>query len=279
MRDEPTALSREAWDASAAGWEAQRERMWAGSAPIGEAMVAALDPQPGETVLELAAGPGDTGFTAALLLGPGGLLISSDFAPEMVDAARRRGSELGLENVDYRVLDAQTLDLPDASVDGVLCRWGYMLMPDPLRALRETRRVLRPGGRLAFAVWGQPDRNRWATTIGRTLLALGLSEPPDPSAPGMFVLADPGRLTELVESAGFGRPKITEAEVTWRYDSFEDYLGVVTRLSGDTRARLEALDGATHSKVLELAREALEPFADGSGYAIGGVSLVVTANS
>ena len=279
MTDEATARSREAWAASAAGWEEQRERMWAASAPIGEAMVAALDPQPGHTVLELAAGPGDTGFTAALLLGPDGSLISSDFAPEMVDAARRRGAELGLENVDYRVLDAQALDLPDASIDGVLCRWGYMLMPDPLLALRETRRVLRPGGRLVFAVWGAPDRNCWATTIGRTLLALDLMEPPDPLGPGMFVLADPGRLTQLVAGAGFGPPGIVEVEVTWRYDSFEDYVGVVTRLSGDTRARLESLDVPTLSKVLELTREALEPFADGSGYAIGGVSLVVSASA
>lgn len=278
MTDEATARSRESWDASAADWEEQRVRVWAASAPIGEAMVAALDPKPGQTVLELAAGPGDTGFTAALLLGPGGLLISSDFAPEMVGAAHRRGAELGLENVAYRVLDAQALDLPDASVDGVLCRWGYMLMPDPLRALRETRRVLRPGGRLAFAVWGPADRNRWATTIGRSLLALGLAEPPDPLAPGMFALADTGRLAELVGAAGFNPPEIAEVEVTWRYDSFEEYVDVQTALGRETRARLEELDTATRAQVLEAAREQLERYADGAGYAIGGVSLVVSAS-
>lgn len=278
MTDEATDRSRESWAAAAAGWEAQRERMWVASAPIGEAMVAALDPQPGQTVLELAGGAGDTGFTAALLLGPEGLLISSDFAPEMVEAARRRGAELGLENVEYRVLDAQALDLPDGSVDGVLCRWGYMLMPDPPRALQETRRVLRPGGRLAFAVWGPPDRNRWATAIGRSLVALGLVEPPDPLGPGMFALADTDRLIDLVEAAGFERPELAEVDVTWRYDSFEDYVGVLRQLSRDTQARLEELDEPTRDRVLDAARQQLEPYTDGTGYAIGGVSLVVSAS-
>lgn len=278
MTDEATARERESWAAAATGWEEQRERVWAASAPIGEAMVAALDPKPGQTVLELAAGPGDTGFIAALLLGPDGLLISSDFAPEMVDAARRRGAELGLENVEYRILDAQALDLPDASVDGVLCRWGYMLMPDPLLALRETRRVLRPGGRLSFAVWGPTGRNRWATAIGRSLLALGLTEPPDPLAPGMFALADTRELTGHVQAAGFGRPEISEVEVTWRYASFEEYVEVQTGLGRETRARLEELDTATRARVLEAARERLAPYADGAGYTVCGVSLVVSAS-
>lgn len=276
MSAEATERSREAWADAAGGWERQRERIWAASAPVGEAMVAAIDPQPGQVVLELAAGPGDTGFAAALLLGPEGRLISTDFAVEMVDAARRRGAELGLENVDYRVLDAQEIDLPDASVDGVLCRWGYMLMPDPLRALRETRRVLRPGGRLSFAVWGPPDRNRWATAIGRSLLELGLMEPPDPAAPGMFVLADHAVLAELVEAAGFQPPTIRDIDVTWHYASFEEYAAVQIELGRDARLRMGELDEPTRDTVLEAARERLEPFADGEGYTIPGVSTVVS---
>ena len=80
----------------------------------------------------------------------------------MVDAARRNGEARGLENVEYQVLDAERMGLDDDSFDGVLCRWGYMLMADPAAALEETRRVLRDGGTLAFAVWQTPDRNAWA---------------------------------------------------------------------------------------------------------------------
>ena len=76
-------------------------------------------------------------------------MIYTDFSPAMVDAARRRGTP----GVEHRVLDMQAIDLPDASVDGVICRYGYMLVPDPALAMRETRRVLRPGGRVALATW------------------------------------------------------------------------------------------------------------------------------
>jgi ubiquinone/menaquinone biosynthesis C-methylase UbiE len=122
--DEYRRGSHEVWEAMAPGWERGRAYIWEVTRAVGERMVAALDPKPGETVLELAAGTGETGFAAARMVGSDGRLFSTDFSPAMVDAARRRGSELGLENVDYRVLDAERMDLPDASIDGVLCRYG-----------------------------------------------------------------------------------------------------------------------------------------------------------
>ena len=112
----------------------------------GEWMVRELAPRPGDTVLELAAGVGDTGFEAADLVGERGRLISTDFSPAMIEAARRRGTELGVNNVEYSVMDAERIELDADSVDGVLCRFGYMLMADQAAALAETRRVLRPAG-------------------------------------------------------------------------------------------------------------------------------------
>ncbi|MFN2490941.1 MAG: class I SAM-dependent methyltransferase [Actinomycetota bacterium] len=122
-------------------------------------MIRELAPQPGDTELELAAGAGDTGFEAAAILGEGGRLISTDFSPAMVDVARGRSAELRVGNVDHRVMDAEHIELETDSVDGVLCRFGYVLMADPATALSETRRVLRPSGRLALAVWGTTERN------------------------------------------------------------------------------------------------------------------------
>ena len=112
--------------------------------PVSTWMVEAIQPQPGDTLLELAAGPGDTGFLAAELIAPGGTLITSDLAPEMLMVAQRRAKALGLENVRFKQIDAETsIDIEAASLDGVLCRWGYMLMADPVTALVQTRRVSR----------------------------------------------------------------------------------------------------------------------------------------
>ena len=138
--------SRSAWGAVASGWYAQREELWKASRPVSEWLVRRLDPKPGDTVLELAAGLADTGLLAAPLVGESGRVIVTDFTPEMVSAARRRAGELGVQNAEFRVLDAERMDLKTDIVDGVLCRWAYMLMIDPPAAFVETRRVLRPGG-------------------------------------------------------------------------------------------------------------------------------------
>jgi SAM-dependent methyltransferase len=161
QQEEARQRSRAVWNAMASGWQEQREELWNISRPVSEWMIRKLDPQPGDAVLELAAGLGETGFMVARLVGETGRVIATDFATEMVAAARRRAEELGIRNVELRVLDAERMDLETDSVDGVLCRWGYMLMVDPAAAFAETRRVLRPGGRLAFSVWAGPERNPW----------------------------------------------------------------------------------------------------------------------
>src|SRR5215217_5872110 len=190
--------SRAAWGAVASGWYAQREGLWKASRPVSEWMIRRLDPQPGDTVLELAAGLADTGLMAARLVGESGRVIATDFTPEMVSGARRRAEELGVQNAEFRVLDAERMDLGTDSVDGVLCRWAYMLMIDPPAALAETRRVLRPGGRLAFSVWAARERNPALSLVGRVLESQGHIAPPEPGAPGAFGMADPGRIRELV---------------------------------------------------------------------------------
>src|SRR5215208_3019413 len=189
MAEDYRQASLDIWEQMATAWDADRSWVWESSRPVGEWLVEALDPRPGETMLELAAGVGDTGIAVASRLGPSGKLISTDFSSHMVDAARRRAEELGASNADFRTMDAERMDLPDDSVDGVVCRWGYMLMADPAGALAETRRVLRPGGRVAFSVWGDPASNPWASVPAQVLVEYTSGEPPDPYAPGIFAMA------------------------------------------------------------------------------------------
>ena len=143
-------MSVESWEEAAPGWTRRQEEIRAFGAPVSHWMVQAIDPQPGQRLLELAAGLGETGFLAAELVAPVGGLIVTDQAAAMLEGARARAHELGLTNVEFQVMGAEWIDLPVASVDAVLCRWGYMLMDDPAAALSETRRVLRPGGRVAL---------------------------------------------------------------------------------------------------------------------------------
>jgi ubiquinone/menaquinone biosynthesis C-methylase UbiE len=98
----------------------------------------------------------------------------------MVEIARRRAAELGLENVDFDVIDAQRMELEPESFDAVLCHWGYMLMADPDEALRRTRRVLKRGGRLPLATWDRPDRNLWMSAPVIAPVSEGVMPPPDP---------------------------------------------------------------------------------------------------
>ncbi len=217
-------------------------------------------------MLELAAGPGDTGFIAAERLGPNGLLLSTDVAPEMVAAARRRADELGVENAEFRVEDASALDLADASVDGVLCRFGVMLVPDPGQALAEIARVLRPNGRAVLAVWASSDDNDWMTAAGRSALELGLGERPDPSAPGPFRLADSDELRRLVTEAGLRVEALEDVPMLWHASSLEEWWQAVQDLSRMLSTLLERSAPDERNAIRAGAERRLERYvaADGS---------------
>jgi ubiquinone/menaquinone biosynthesis C-methylase UbiE len=139
------AQSLRNWEEAASGWARRSEEVREFAAPLTHWLIDAINPQPGERVLELAAGLGETGLLVAELVAPAGGVIVSDQAEAMLAGARERAAALGLSNVEFSVLNAEWIDLPVASVDAVVCRWGYMLMTDPSAALHETRRVLRPG--------------------------------------------------------------------------------------------------------------------------------------
>ena len=265
--------SRAAWGAVARGWYAQREELWKASRPISEWMVRRLDPHSGDTVLELAAGLADTGLMAARLVGESGRVIVTDFTPEMVAAARRRAEELGVQNAEFRVLDAERMDIKTDSVDGVLCRWAYMLMIDPAAAFAETRRVLRPGGRLAFSVWAARERNPALSLAGRILAELGHVPPPDPEAPGPFFMADTGRIRELVVGAGFAEPMIEEVSFRRQFVDQDAYWRFVSETSAATSPVLRSLQPEAQDTVRERVHEAARPYLSGEGYDFPAVCL------
>ena len=221
-------------------------------------------------MLDLAGGTGDM---AAALAGRVARIVSTDLSPVMVEAARRRG----IANTEHRVLDMQAIDLEDASVDAVVCRFGYMLVPNPVLALQETRRVLRPRGKLAFATWAAAKRNPWATAYGPVLTERGLQEPPKPGEPGQFALSAPEEIETLVRAAGFSEVEVEEVEVVSRFDSWDDYRRVITNLAASLRATLAQLDEPTRADIDAGARARIEPFRTEHGYVLPGLALVTSA--
>lgn len=270
------------WDRAAPGWgrSAGRIRDWA--MPVSARMIDQLRLQPGQQLLELAAGPGDTGFLAAELVRPGGTLISSDGSTAMLEVARDRAAEQGVENVEFRQLSLEWIDLPTASVDKILCRWGLMLIVDPAAALGEMRRVLRPGGRIAVGVWDDPARNPWATIPRQALMeaAAGSLPAPDPDAPGMFALAAPGLLEQRLEDAGFVGVEASAVSLERREASVEQFIAGTRELSEMFGAAFDALPAAAQTAVTDRIAALAEPFMEQDGsLRFPGSTLVAAADS
>ncbi len=264
------------WEALAPRWARERELLWRGTRPVGEWLVERLDPQPGQTVLDLAAGTGDTGFLAAPRLAPGGLLITADREPGMVEAARQHAAALGVANADFRVLDAERLDLPDASVDGVLNRFGYILRGDPPPALREIRRILRPGGRLAFAVWAARELNPWMTLPADVMVERGHLRPPDEGERRLSARRNPDAIARLLAEAGFGEPEIEEMPVAYRFTDPEELWVFVSELRGPIALALAKLPEDERAEIRREV-ERRTPRVD-NGFELGGISVNVVAS-
>jgi SAM-dependent methyltransferase len=268
----------ENWETMAAGWGRRAEEIDATCARMTEWLIAALAPKQGDIVLELAAGPGTMGLAASPLVGEGGRVIATDFSPAMVEVARRRADRLGVTNVEHVVMSADGLELEDGSADGVVCRFGFMLMPDPAAAFAETRRVLRPGGRLAFAVWRGPEQNPWVSIAGRMLVERGVVPPPEPGAPGMFVLADDERLRGVVEGAGFAIERLEDVGADFHWDDVDDFIEVARETGGQFGKAWDSASEEEQAAMKAELEQRFEPFRAEDGYAMTGVAACVLAS-
>jgi enediyne biosynthesis protein CalE5 len=273
----PRAQLHSMWAAVSESWARSAEFVDARHSHVTERMLEATSPAPGERVLELACGPGGVGLAAAALVAPGGEVVLSDVAAEMTAIAAARAEVLGLTGVHTRQLDIEHIDEPDSAYDVVLCRDGLQFAFDPASAAREIFRVLRPGGRVALAVWGPRTRNPW---LGIALDAAGaeLGAPvPPPGLPGPFSLDDAGRLTGLLTDARLADVTITELPVPMRAASFDEWWRRTTALAGPLAKRLAMLGEDAAERLRARARESVGPYQTPSGLEFPGVALLASA--
>lgn len=254
--------ARNRWNSAAAEWGRHADRIDEEAGAVTERLLAAIAPAPGERVLELGAGPGGVGLRAAAAVAPGGSVVITDIAPAMLDVARRRAQELALDGVRFEVADATQLALPDEAFDAAACRFALQAMSDPGRALGEMLRVLRPGGRLALAVWGRPDRNP-GTAAAMAAIREAAGEPAPAGGSPIFSLADETQLESLLTDAGFADVRIEHVTGERRYESFEAWWELRRRLPPGAQTTWASLDPAARTEVERTLRERVADHREG----------------
>jgi len=268
---------REMWNSVAGGWSEHADWADARGSAVTDTLLRLTAPRPGERVLELASGPGGGGIAAARLVGPEGEVVLSDVAPAMTEIAARRAQAAGLTNVSARDLDLEDVAEPDAAYDVALVREGLMLVVDPVRAVREIKRVLRPGGRAGIGVWGPRERNPWlALVLDAVGVQLGAPMPP-PGVPGPFSLDDAERFVGVLTEGGLAGVRVDEVAVPYQATSFEDWWTRTSALAGPMAKVLASLPEPARHELEARARAAAEPFRTETGYEFPGVALVAAA--
>jgi ubiquinone/menaquinone biosynthesis C-methylase UbiE len=259
-------IQRYGWDKAAAYYEdAWREQL----RPAQDRMLELAAPKPGERVLDVACGTGLVTFRAAKAVEPGGSVYGTDISESMVEQARRLMAARNVENCDFDRMDAEDLSaIADASFDAALCGLGLMYVPDPVQALREQHRVLKPGGRAAAAVWGQRDRCAWAEIFPITDARVQSEV-----CPMFFQTGTKDVLALSMKQAGFSDIRLERLDVTLSYASGEELLGAMF-LGGPVALAYSKFDEATREAVHSEFLESVAAHRTGEGYAIPGEFVV-----
>ncbi|WP_291272450.1 methyltransferase domain-containing protein [Geothrix sp.] len=268
---------REQWNKDGAAWRHWNPILDRWYGVVTSQMLDLARIQPGQRILDIATGAGEPAVSAAERVGPDGYVLATDIAEGIAELALQVARERGLRQMETRAMDGESLDLPDASFDAVLCRLGLMYMPHPVTALREWRRALKPGGRVAVAVFSTPDRNSWGALPASTIRRRAQLPPPVPGQPGPFSLGAPGVLEGVFRQAGFTDPEVRAVPVPHRMASSAEYVRVAREAFGAFNAMMAHLPPQERESVWNEVESSLRPFESPGGFEAPGECLVGAA--
>jgi SAM-dependent methyltransferase len=230
---------RQQWDSAATGWRKWSELIDGAASGISERLVELAGVEAGNRVLDVAAGYGEPTLTAARAAGPEGTVVATDISAEMIAFGRERARAAGLENIEFVESDAASLEFPEDSFNAALSRWGIIFEPDGEAAAARVRRFLEPGARMAISSWGAPDRVPFLAIPMRTAMQRLDAPPPPPETPGPLSRPTPDALGGLLGTAGFSEVEVEEADVTFEWQSAEDFTTFIKEIAPPIRAIIE----------------------------------------
>lgn len=242
-------------------------------APARTGLLALAALAPGERVLDLACGTGLVTLDAARRVGPHGNVLGTDLSGQMIEIARQRAVEQQLSNVTFQRMDAETLDLPDASFDVVLCALGLMYLPDPHHAIQEWRRVLKPGGRVVIAIWGKRVNCGWSPVF-----PIVDAEVETDVCPLFFALGEPDALAQLCSDAGFERLRQRRIATVLSYANSDEACDAAF-VGGPVALAWSRFDGPVRARARARYKHAIEPWRRSPGYRIPGEFVVVAGTT
>lgn len=270
------ATMRSLYASAAEGWDRWFEWYARNFAPPMAWCCEATGLKSGDMVLDIACGSGLPALAAARRVQPDGRVIATDIAAEMLTVAERRAGEAGLQNIEFREMDAEQLAFPDATFDAVTCAYALMFCPEPAQAVAEVRRVLKPGGRFAFVVWDDPTRSPFITVAGLSVARLFPAQPPNPNAPGVFRFAEPGALESVLRAGGFTDWSIESLPMTLECESVAEYWRMFTDMAAGIKAKIASLDDDGAARLRGFVEAAANPYLSGSRLRLVATSLCAT---
>lgn len=265
------------WRESAAYWEKHSGIIRTMFAPVTEALIEEAGIVEGQTVLDVAGGPGEPSLTIAERVGPTGAVTHTDAVAEMVATAENEARRRGLTNVSFRQCPADSLPFGNGSFDAVVSRLGVMFFPDPLSALREMLRVSKPGGRLSFVVWHRNELNPFTQIITEVMARYVDAPTADPDAPGAFRFAEPGKLVSVLEAAN--ATDIRERLLKFRIEAPiapREFWAMRSETSGTLRDKLATLATEQRDQLAQEVQAAAREFFPNNRMNFPAQMLVVT---